>query len=93
MITGFPSVDSAVESLRLGVDDYIAKPIDPRILLKIIEEKLEEQEAEEITLKALRETLLAEFPELPSRLGKYQSPLRSIQKVVKKYHTSQEKST
>jgi hypothetical protein len=66
------------------------KPIDPEILLRIIEEELGEQEAEQITLKALRETLLAEFPELPKRIGKPQAPPRSIQEVVKKDHTSQE---
>ena len=92
IMTGFPSVDSAVESLRLRIDDYVVKPIDPKILLKIIEEKLEEQEAEELTLEALRETLLAEFPELPEKIGNPQAPSRIIE-VVERDHTSQKQGT
>ena len=46
MITGYPSLDSTVESLNLGADGYLIKPIEPEKLLKIIEEKLKEQEEE-----------------------------------------------
>jgi DNA-binding response OmpR family regulator len=44
MITGFPSLDNAVKSLNLGADAYIMKPINPAELLKVIQEKLNEQE-------------------------------------------------
>lgn len=46
MITGYPSLESTIESLNLGADGYVIKPIDPAKLLKLIEEKLKEQEAE-----------------------------------------------
>lgn len=46
MITGFPSLDNTVESLNLGADGYIVKPIDPRKLLDIVREKLWEREVE-----------------------------------------------
>lgn len=46
MITGYPSLDNTVESLNLGADGYIIKPIDPRKLLEIVREKLWEQEVE-----------------------------------------------
>ena len=49
MITGFPTLEDAVESLNSGADGYMAKPIDPRKLLKVIEEKLGEQEIEGYT--------------------------------------------
>lgn len=46
MITGYPSLENTIESLNQGADGYLIKPIDPTKLLKIIEEKLKEQEAE-----------------------------------------------
>ena len=33
MITGYPSIGSAVEAVRLGADDYLAKPFNPRELV------------------------------------------------------------
>ena len=47
MITGYPSLESAIESLNSGADGYMVKPLDPENLLKIIEDKLNEQEVEE----------------------------------------------
>jgi DNA-binding NtrC family response regulator len=44
MITGFPSLDNAVEALNQGADAYLLKPVKPEELLKTVEEKLKEQE-------------------------------------------------
>ena len=41
MITGFSTVESAVEAMKLGAYDYIRKPIDPDELLLVIERALE----------------------------------------------------
>ena len=50
MITGYPSVENAVEALNLGADAYIIKPVKPEKLLALIEEKLEKQsQAEKMT--------------------------------------------
>lgn len=46
MITGYPTLETAIEALNSGADAYMIKPIDPRKLLKVIEKKLEEQEVE-----------------------------------------------
>lgn len=43
MITGYPSLENAVESLNLGADAYAIKPVKPEKLLWLIEEKLEKQ--------------------------------------------------
>jgi len=43
MITGYPSLENAVESLNHGADAYLIKPVKPEKLLVLIEEKLEEQ--------------------------------------------------
>ena len=52
MITGYPSVENAVEALNRGADAYIMKPVKPEKLLALIEEKLEKQsQAEKMTEK------------------------------------------
>lgn len=42
MITGYPSLENAVASLKRGADAYLMKPVNPSSLLKIIDEKLSE---------------------------------------------------
>jgi len=42
VLTGYPSIDSAVESMRLGAYDYLLKPIDFR-KLEVLLEKVFEQ--------------------------------------------------
>lgn len=52
MVTGYPSLENAVEALNLGADAYTMKPIKPKKLVALIEEKLEEQrQAEKMTQK------------------------------------------
>jgi len=45
LMTGYPSVDTAVSALRNQVADYIIKPFNINQLHKLIEAKLTEQEA------------------------------------------------
>jgi DNA-binding NtrC family response regulator len=35
IITGYPTVDSAKEAVRLGAYDYVAKPVDPRDVINV----------------------------------------------------------
>ena len=56
MVTGYASLQNAVEALNLGADAYIMKPVDPENLLKIINEKLKAQrEAEKLDRKKVTE--------------------------------------
>jgi DNA-binding NtrC family response regulator len=47
MVTGYPSLENAMEALNLGADAYVTKPVKPAKLLALIEEKLEQQSREE----------------------------------------------
>jgi two-component system response regulator HydG len=40
LMTGFPSVDTAVEALRKKVDDYVIKPFNINQLYKLVESKV-----------------------------------------------------
>jgi DNA-binding NtrC family response regulator len=46
IITGYPSVQNAVEALNKGADAYIMKPFDMEKILKTIGEQLKKQEME-----------------------------------------------
>jgi len=48
MVTGYPSVRNAIASLNLGADAYVLKPVNPRELLKVVEQKLAEQSRAEM---------------------------------------------
>lgn len=43
MVTGYPTLDNAVEALRMGADEYLMKPINPEAMLKVVKNKLREQ--------------------------------------------------
>ncbi len=50
MVTGYPSIENAMESLNQGADAYVTKPVKPEKLLALIKEKLEKQsQAEKMT--------------------------------------------
>lgn len=56
MLTGYPSLDNAVQALNLGADAYLMKPVNPEELLRVVEEKLKEQtEAESMTEERVAE--------------------------------------
>ncbi|MEQ9569873.1 MAG: sigma-54 dependent transcriptional regulator [Longimicrobiales bacterium] len=47
MISGFGTIDTAVESLHRGADHFLAKPVDPDLLSAKVSELLERRPAEE----------------------------------------------
>ncbi len=50
MVTGYPSLENAMEALNQGADAYVTKPVKPAKFLALIKEKLEEQrQAEKMT--------------------------------------------
>ena len=65
MITGYPSLENAVEALNLGADAYIIKPVKPEKLLALIKEKLDEQsQAEKMTEEKVAEWVKARVRKL-----------------------------
>ncbi len=46
MITGYPSVESAVKAIRLGVSNYLPKPLTPDSLTEALKKALEERKGE-----------------------------------------------
>ena len=70
MITGYPSLKTAVDAINLGADSYLLKPVNPKDLLKVVEEKLREQSEAE----TLSEDKVAEWIETRLRKVKQDQP-------------------
>jgi two-component system response regulator HydG len=48
ILTGFPSLQSAVTAINKGVDAYLIKPVNPSELLRVVKEHLEKQRQESV---------------------------------------------
>ena len=48
VLTGYPAVESAVEGIRLGIDDYLVKPATTDALVALLAEKLAARQAKSI---------------------------------------------
>jgi two-component system response regulator HydG len=46
IMTGFPTVNNAIDAITNRVDSYLTKPISPESILKTIREQLSKQETE-----------------------------------------------
>jgi DNA-binding NtrC family response regulator len=47
IVTGYPSLNNSVESLNLGADGYIMKPVDTATLLSMVEKHLNDRRQDE----------------------------------------------
>jgi two-component sensor histidine kinase len=80
ILTGYGDMDSAIEALRLGVDDYLQKPYDPAELCGRLSYRLERQKTENLMLQEKVRRLEAESER--SR-HEYETKLREIHHRVK----------
>jgi DNA-binding NtrC family response regulator len=73
MITGYPSIQSAVEATRKGVYQYLEKPVDRDVLLEAVEEVFQR-------LATLKRTIIGDSPATKAMM-------RMILKVAPTAHT------
>ena len=67
MMTGYASVETAVQALKNGAYDYVTKPLDPDEIAHLIKNALSHRRAKEENLR-LRETV-AEISQHPDLVG------------------------
>ncbi len=73
MISGYGTIDSAVQSLHLGADDFLTKPVDPDLLSARVAELLERRPAAD----------RVEAGEIPGMVG-YAQPMRRVFDAIRK---------
>lgn len=79
IMTGFASVETAVEALKGGAYDYITKPVDPDELMHLVGRALEHRRTKEEVVR-LRESLREVFPRA-ELIGKSQ-PMKHVMELV-----------
>lgn len=77
LITGYSTMDDAIEALRLGATDFIKKPFDMDELLKLVREQLDR------TPKPAQATLSTQ--RYGGMLGN-SAPIRAVYKIIEKIH-------
>jgi len=81
VITGVPSLPTAIESVRLGIADYLLKPVKFEDLLASVKRVLAEPQAAAINLTSALpggDTLASQFPEIIGR----SEPMLELLEVV-----------
>jgi DNA-binding NtrC family response regulator len=84
MITGYASIESAIQAIKKGAYDYISKPFNNEAVLLTVERALERKRMQQ-ELEELRKKLGEEFPE--GIVGKSHK-MRDIFALVKKISSS-----
>ncbi len=79
IMTGFGTVETAVQALKQGAYDYLTKPIDPDELQHTVEKALEHRRARQENVQ-LRECLEEIFPST-AMIGKSQAMKRVVELV------------
>ncbi len=75
VVTGFPTLENAIDSLNEGADGYVLKPVDMEKVLKMIGDRLKRQREEQrYTERKVEEFIEARARELES-LMKYHRPI------------------
>ncbi len=83
MVTGFGSIETAVEAMKIGASDYLTKPCNNAELLLKIRRSLDRRQ-KDIELKRLREELHStySFGSMISRSEKMKNVILSIRQVA-----------
>ncbi len=84
VMTGYASVASAVEVMKLGAFDYLSKPFTPEELRGVVQKGLEERSLrrKNMELSTNREKPLPISHQLIGESSKIQSVVRMIRKVA-----------
>jgi DNA-binding NtrC family response regulator len=81
MITAYAEIKSAVEAIKMGICDYVTKPIDNNYLLFSIQRALEKQDLVQ-EVERLRK-VLSERTSLQKLMGK-SDPIKKLVQLIKK---------
>ena len=84
MMTGYSSIKNAVESMKLGAYDYIAKPFDFESLNLKMDRifKVKELEKKHESLRAIEESSYRNIGDLAIALNDNKEKLKKIQKYI-----------
>lgn len=83
VVTGVPSLPTAIESVRLGISDYLLKPVKFDDLIASIQRVLRpENKPQAVSVSSDRKALLEAFPEIIAQSGAMLEVLEVIDRVA-----------
>jgi len=82
LITGFGSVENAVESIKLGVKDYFQKPVDPLLLAQQLVDELPSRQHIDSFYERLRNYLIFRDPVMVQAMSDLLQIAVSLQPVL-----------
>jgi DNA-binding NtrC family response regulator len=82
LITGYGSVENAVESIKLGVKDYFQKPVDPIMLAQRLVDDLPSRENRDSLHKRLNHYLIFQDPVMVQAMSELTQIAASLQPVL-----------
>ena len=72
IVTGYPTLQNAIEAVNKGADGYVTKPVDIGNLLKIVKKHLKrQQEAREYTEEKVGQFIETRIRDLEARAHQY----------------------
>lgn len=93
LLTGYASIATAVESIKLGADEYLAKPVDTQTLLSaitgktstpVIEQKVETLSSEQIEWEHIQQVLKFNEGNVSAAARQLSMHRRTLQRKLKK---------
>ncbi|MEW5694104.1 MAG: sigma-54 dependent transcriptional regulator [Candidatus Hydrogenedentota bacterium] len=82
LVTGFSSIESAVEAMKLGADDYLTKPLNRVEVLKLVERIYKTKNLHERTEQLKQVILRYERPEIIGSSNTIKKVLEEIRTVA-----------
>jgi DNA-binding NtrC family response regulator len=81
LITAFPTVETAVEAMKIGATDYLSKPFSPEQLLAAVRAAVEKRSARET--HGLLKGQLRHLPQISGIVGRSRKLLALVDEVLK----------
>ncbi|HAV92022.1 TPA: sigma-54-dependent Fis family transcriptional regulator, partial [candidate division WOR-3 bacterium] len=80
MITGYPSIEGAVEAVKMGASEYITKPFTDEELFSVVEKVLFKVKMKKISIAKAKSSENMIFPDL---IGE-SSPMKRVKEAINK---------
>jgi DNA-binding response OmpR family regulator len=64
VLTGYPGVDSVIEGIHIGIDDYIVKPTRPDVLVALLADKLAARQPKARILSVSADAILLQMRQM-----------------------------
>jgi NADH-quinone oxidoreductase subunit E len=91
VITGHGTIDTAVESMKIGAFDFLTKPFDPERLLETVQRGIKLSEIRKTPAPAAKETVAAPKQPTPQKVDKHEVLLEGLAMLMHGYEAGLER--